>query len=110
MAIQVAKFILLFVILLLPFQLIGVAAYFVIVKSDLRRAHIAGVLVPTITFFVTFLVLFLWSYYHPGMMIMADGAINLAILIVMVAGTALHLSGGTIVHFILYRRKGVGGP
>ncbi len=109
MAFQAAKFILLLVILLLPFQLIGVAAYFMIVKSDLRRAHIAGVLVSTVAFFVTFLALFLWHYYHPGMMIMADGAINLAILIIMVAGTALHLFGGAIVHFILYRRKSAGG-
>jgi hypothetical protein len=98
-----------FVILLLPFQLLGVAACLVLAKSDLRRANIAGVLVPAATFFVTFLALFLWSYYQPGMLMLGEGAINLIILIVMVAGTALHLVGGAIVHFILYRRKGSGG-
>jgi hypothetical protein len=61
------------------------------------------------TFFVTFLALFLWCYYHPGMLILADGAINLAILIVLVVGTALHLVGGASVHLILYRRKCSGG-
>ena len=102
------KLILVLVILLLPFQFLGVAAYFVLVKSDLRRAHIAGVLIPAATFFVTFLVLFLWHYYHPGMLMLGEGAINLIILIVMVAGTALHFVGGAIVHSILYRRKGSG--
>jgi hypothetical protein len=97
------------VILLLPFQLLGVAAYFVLEKSDLRRAHLACVLVPAAAFFVTFLALFLWRYYHPGMLMLGEGAINLFILVVMVAGTSLHLVGGAIVHFILYRRKGSGG-
>ena len=101
----VVKLILMLVILLLPFQLLGVAAYFVLVKSDLRRAHIAGVLLPAATFFVIFFVLFLWRYYHPGMLMLGEGGINLIILIVMVAGTALHLVGGAIIHFILYRRK-----
>ena len=100
------KLILMLVILLLPFQLLGAAAYTLLVKSDLRRAHIAGVLVPAATFLVTFLALFLWCYYHPGMLMLGEGAINLSILIVMAAGTALHLVGGAIVHFILYRRKG----
>jgi hypothetical protein len=96
------------VLLLLPFQLLGMAAYFMVEKSDLRRAHIAGVLVPAATFFVAFLALFLWRYYHPGMLMLGEGAINLFILVVMVAGTALQLVGGGIVHFILYRRKGSG--
>jgi hypothetical protein len=102
------KLILMLVILLLPFQLLGVAVYYVLVKSDSRRAHIIGALVPAATFFVTFLALFLWSYYHPGMLMLGEGAINLIILIVMVAGAALHLVGGGIVHFVLYRRKGSG--
>ena len=103
------KSILMLVILLLPFQLLGVAAYSVLVKSDQRRAHIAGVLVPAASFFVTLLALFLWRYYHPGMLMLGEGAIILIILIAMVAGTAVHLVGGAIVHFILYRRKGSGG-
>jgi hypothetical protein len=109
MAFKVAKLILMLVILLLPFQLLGVAAYFVLVKSDLRRAHISGALVPAVTFFVTFLALFLWRYYHPGMLMLGEGAINLFILIVMVAGAALNLVCGAIIHFILYRRKGAAG-
>lgn len=43
------------------------------------------------------------------MLMLGEGAINLIILIVMVAGTALHLVGGAIVHFIWSRRKGSSG-
>jgi uncharacterized membrane protein YozB (DUF420 family) len=104
----VTKLILMLVIFSLPFQLLGVAAYFVLVKSDLRRAHIAGVIVPAATFFLTFLVLYLWCCYHSGMLMLAEGAINLFILVVMVTGTTSHLVGGAIVHFILYRKKDTG--
>ena len=104
------KLILILAILVLPFQLLGLAAYSVLVKSDLRRAHLAGVLVPAAAFFITFLALFLWRYFHPGMLMLGEGAINLFILIVMVAGTALHLVGGATVHFILRRRKSTKDP
>jgi hypothetical protein len=97
-----------FLILLLPFQLLGVAAYLVFVKSNLRRAHIAGVLGPAAAFFVTFLSLFLWCYYHPAMFMLKKGVIKLFIIIVIVAGTFSHLVGGAIVHFILYRGKDAG--
>jgi len=109
MAYNVAKLILMLVILLLPFQLLGVAAYFVLVKSNLRRAHTAVVLVPAAAFFVTFLALFLWRYFHPGMLMLGEGAINLFILIVMVTGTPLQLAVGAIVRSILYRRKSSAG-
>ena len=99
------KLVFLLAILILPFQLLGLAAYLFIVKSDVRRAHITGVLVPAITFFLTFLLLFLWRYYHPGMLMLGEGGINLVILVGMVIGTTLHLAGGAIVHYIFYRRK-----
>ena len=103
------KIVLILVIFLLPFQLLGLAAYSVLVKSNLRRAHITGVVVPATSFFVTFLALFLWRFFHPGMLMLGEGAINLIILIFMVVGTALHLIVGAIVHFTLYRRKSGGG-
>ncbi|MFC1829333.1 hypothetical protein ACFL0O_06965 [Thermodesulfobacteriota bacterium] len=64
------------VILSPPFQLLGVAVCFVVEKLDLRRAHLAGVLLPAATFFVTFLALFLWRYYHPGMLMLGEGRLT----------------------------------
>ena len=106
MALQVAKIILLLVVLLLPFQLVGVVTYFVLMKSDPYRADIAVVLVPAAACFAIFFLLFLWCYFNPGMMIMVDGAVNLFVLIVAVVGTALNLVCGVIVRFILRRSKG----
>ena len=103
---MVTKLIITAAILLLPFQLIGMASYFILVKSDQRRAHKAVVLIPAVTFLVTFSAIFLWRYFHPGMLMLAEGAINLMILIFLVVGTFLNLICGTIVHFILYRFKG----
>lgn len=102
------KFILMFAILLLPFQLLGLATFYILVKSNLRRARTAGVLVPAVSFFVTFLALFLWSYFHPGMLILANGAFNLTLLIVLIAGTALNLIAAVIVNLIFYRSNGYG--
>ena len=109
MAYSVAKLILLVAILLLPFQLVGLVAYSVLKKSDLDRANTAVVLVPAGTFAVTFLAMFLWSYFHPGMMFMVSGAINLFILILLGSGTVLNLAVGAIVRSILQRRKASGG-
>lgn len=109
MAYDVAKLILLVAVLLLPFQLLGVGAYFVLRKNDQQRANTAVVLVPAGTFAVTFLAMFLWSYFHPGMMFMVSGAINLFILILLVSGTFLNLAVGAIVRSILQRRKASGG-
>jgi hypothetical protein len=95
------KLILVFAIFLLPFQLLGAAVYLILVKSNRRNAQIALTLVPAATFFVTFLALFLWRYFHPGMLMLGEGAISLFILVVMVAGTAMHLICGAIVYFIL---------
>jgi len=102
----VTKLIIAAAILLLPFQLIGMASYFMLVKSDQRRAHKAVVLIPAAAFFVTFLAIFLWRYFHPGMLMLGEGGINLIILIVMVVGTTLNLICGVVVHFILSRWKG----
>jgi hypothetical protein len=104
----VTKLILLFAIFLLPFQLLGVAVYFILVKSGKRNAQIAFVLVPAASFFLTFLGLFLWRYFHPGMLMLGEGAINLFILVVMAAETALHLICGSIVYFIVSHFKGTG--
>jgi hypothetical protein len=98
------KVLLVFAIIVLPFQLLGMIAYFILVKSNPLRARRAGVLVPAATFFATFLVLFLWRYFHPGMLMLAEGGINLIILVVMVAGAALNLGCGALLYFILYRR------
>ena len=99
------KVLLVFVIILLPFQLLGIAAYFILVKSNPLRARRAGVLIPAATFFATFLALFLWRYFHPGMLMLAEGGINLIILVVMVAGAALNLGCAAVVYLILYRRN-----
>ena len=119
----VTNLILLFAIFLLPFQLLGVAVYFMLVKSDQgsaqilgallvksgkRNAQIAFLLVPAASFFLTFLGLFLWRYFHPGMLMLGEGAINLFILVVMAAGAALHLICGSIVYFIVSHFKGTG--
>ena len=104
----VTKLLLSFAIFLLPFQLLGVAVYFMLVKADRRKAQIGCILVPATTFFVTFLALFMWRYFHPGMLMLGEGAINLFILVGMVAGTGLHLICGAIVYFILSRWKGPG--
>ena len=96
---------LVFTIILLPFQLLGVAAYFILVKSNPWRARRAGVLVPAGTFFAAFLALFLWRYFHPGMLMLAEGGINLIILVVMVAGAALNLGCASIVYMFLYRKN-----
>jgi uncharacterized membrane protein YozB (DUF420 family) len=82
------------------------ASYFMLVKSNQRRAHKAVVLIPAATFFATFLALFLWRYFYPGMLMLAEGGINLIILIVMVVGTTLNLICGAIVHSLLSRWKG----
>jgi hypothetical protein len=50
------------------------AAYFMLVKSDQRRAHKAVVLIPAATFFVTFLAIFLWRYFHPRMLMRECGS------------------------------------
>ncbi len=100
-----AKLIIALIVLVLPFQLLGVAAYFMIVKSSVRNAHIAGALVPTLAFFSVMLAWFLWSYYHPTVMMLVDGAVNLVILALLIGGTLLHFIGGTIVYFILYKRQ-----
>jgi uncharacterized membrane protein YozB (DUF420 family) len=105
---EVAKLVAMLAVLVLPFQLLGAAVYSKLVKSNVRRAHIAGVLVPALSFFVVFLTLFLWRYYHPGMLMLIEGGINLIILVILVVGTALHLVGGTIAHYILYRRRRAG--
>ena len=102
------KFLLVFAVILLPFQLLGAAAYFILVKSNPWRARRAGVLVPPAAFFATFLALFLWRYFNPGMLMLAEGGINLIILVVMVAGAALNLGCAAIVYFILYRRNRTG--
>ena len=102
---EVIPLVLMLAVIVLPFQLLGVAAYYALARSNVRRAHIAGVLVPALTFFVVFLALFLWRYYHPGMFLLIEGGINLVILIVLVLGTLLHLVVGAIVHLILYRRR-----
>ena len=105
---MVTKIIITVAILLLPFQLVGMVVYFMLVKSDQSRAHKAVVFIPAATFFVAFLAIFLWSYFHPGMLMLAEGAINLLILIVMVIGTTLNLICGTIVRFIFSRWNGTG--
>ena len=105
--VEVAQLLAMLTVLMLPFQLLGLAAYFKLVKSNVRRAHIAGALIPALTFFVVFAALLMWRYYNPGMLMLAEGAINLIILVVLVIGTALHLVGGSgaTVHFILYRKR-----
>ncbi len=94
-----------FVALVLPFQLLGAAAYFILARSNPYHAHLAGALIPPLTFFAVFLALFLWRYYHPGMLMLAEGAVNLVILVVMLVGTSVHLAGGAISYYILYRRR-----
>lgn len=104
----ITKLILLFAIFLLPFQILGVAVYFILVKFDRRNAQKACVYVPAATFFVTFLGLFLWRYFNPGMLMLGEGAINLIILVVMVVGIVLHLICGAIMYFFLSHWKGTG--
>ncbi len=94
------------VILVVPFQLLGVMAYFILVKSSVYRAHVAGAVIPPLAFFIVFLTLFLWRYYHPGPLGLIEGGVNLIILVALVAGTALHLTGGAVLYYILYRRRG----
>ena len=105
---EMAKLILILVILVLPFQLLGAVVYHLLARSNPARAHIFGAAIPALTFFAVFLALFLWRYYHPGMMLLVEGGINLIILVVLLAGTFLHLFGGVIAHYILYRRHGPG--
>jgi hypothetical protein len=58
-------------------------------------------MVPAAAFAVTFLAVFIWSYFHPGMMFMVNGAINLFILIVLAVGTLLNLAVGAILRTLL---------
>jgi hypothetical protein len=97
------------ILLLLPFQLLGFGAYSLLAKKDLRRARRAGILVPPGSFFTIFFILFVWQYFHPGMLMLGDGAINLFILIVGVAGTLLQFAIGAILYSVLYRSKSAAG-
>ena len=100
------KLFLALVTLVVPFQLLGVSAYFILARSDAYRAHLAGALTPPLVFSALFSALFLWRYYHPGPLGLIEGGVNLVILIVLVVGTALHLIGGAALYYILYRRHG----
>ena len=106
MAVQVAKLIFLLVILVLPFQVLGVIAYYVLRKSDLQHARRACVLLPPAVFFIVFFVMFLFCYFTPDMMFMVGGMINLFVLILMAIGTVLNLAAGAGVRFILDRKNG----
>ena len=74
-------------------------------KSNVRWVLLSLACIHFISF-LTFLAIFLWSYFHPGMLMLAEGGINLIILIVMVAGVILNLICGAVVHFILSRWEG----
>jgi hypothetical protein len=100
------KLLLTLLILVVLLQLLGVAAYFILLKSSVYRAHLAGALTPPLAFFVLFLALFLWRYYHPGPMGLIEGRVNLIILVTSVVGTTLHLTGGAVLYYVLYRRRG----
>lgn len=97
------------ILLLLPFQLLGFWSYSMLAKRDLPRARMAGILIPAGSFFAVFLILFLWQYFHPGMLMLGDGAINLFLLIVGVAGTVLQLAIGAILYSVFYRSNSAAG-
>jgi hypothetical protein len=103
------KALLTIILLVLPFQIVGAIAYFGLAKKDLRRARIAGILVPAGSFFAIFFILFVWQYFHPGMLMLGEGAINLFILIVGLAGTVLQLTIGAFLYSVLYRSKSAAG-
>ena len=92
-------------VLLVPFQLVGVTVYFTSRKADPERARRRGLFAPAGLFFAVSLSVFLWSYFPPGMMIMADGVVNLFILVLMVAGSILNLAVSAVVMALLVRKN-----
>ena len=70
-----------------------------------RLLHAARCVVPAVVFFIVFFLLFLWSYLHPGMMILASGAVNLFILVLIVVGSLLNLAASAVMMAFLARRN-----
>ena len=62
-------------ILAIPFQLMGAIAYLLMRKRNLKRARLAGLLVPPSAFFIVFLGIYLWQQSKPpsGLIPMLDG-------------------------------------
>ena len=98
------KWIILLAVLVVPFQLAGVFVYVAAQRSDRGRARRLGLMVPAGVVFAVGLFLFLWSYFHPGMMFMVSGVVNLFILFLLVAGTFLNLACSAVVMTFLSRK------
>ncbi len=99
------NWLILLAVVLVPFQLVGITVYYTTRSADPERARKRGLFVPAGVFFAVFFLLFLWGYFHPGMMILASGAANLFILVLMVVGSFLNLAASAVVMSMLARKK-----
>ncbi len=95
------KLIILLAVLLIPFQIIGLIASSHTEQTSARKV---GVLLPTFIFFIIFLGLYLWNYYNPQGMGLADAAWNLVLLVMLVAGTILNFLCALVIQFIFRNR------
>ena len=93
------------VVVVLPFQLVGLASYRLFKRSHIKRARRAAALLPAVACFIVFLALYMWNYYHPQGMGMVDAIGNLFLLVMLVAGSVLNLLCGLAVQFLLRRRE-----
>ena len=97
-------------ILAIPFQLMGAIAYLLMRKRNLKRARLAGLLVPPSAFFIVFLGIYLWQQSKPpsGLIPMLDGFMLLILLAVLIVGTMLNLIFGVVVYYLVgyLRRRG----
>ncbi|HEY0080048.1 MAG TPA: hypothetical protein VGB73_15660 [Pyrinomonadaceae bacterium] len=102
-------------ILAIPFQLMGVVAYLLIRKRNLKRARLAGIVIPPAVFFVVFLAIFLHQQSKPpsGLIPMLDGFMLLILLVVMIGGTILNLvfglAGYLLIPYFINRRRARSG-
>ena len=99
------NWLILLAVLLVPFQLVGITVYFTSRKANSEAARTRGLFVPAGLFFAVFFLLFLWSYFNPGMMFMVSGAVNLFILVLIVVGSFLNLVVSALVMAFLNRKK-----